>query len=321
MKLTEAYQILNLPNTATPEEAKKQYRKLAKEFHPDVNKSPDAEDKFKKINQAYEVIEKGESPEPSDVDWNSHFNRNRHTYDPFRNPFTNNQRQYYSSNISLQTTISFKESVQGCKKEIQYSRQVKCPYCQGSGNKPVNNGCKTCGGRGQTTIKKQGAIFISTCNDCHGKVSSTPCTDCSSKGVVEANASVHVSIPSFVQDGNILRLSNMGNFSGSLLGLQDQYTDVMLHIKVEPLEGMYLQGHDIVSEVNISLLESFRGCTRMIQTIDGDRLLDIPKLIKNKEEVILSVGDHNDINHRIVINVGYPTNIDKLIDVLLEEGQ
>lgn len=324
MKLTEAYTILNLDPGATPEEAKKQYRKLAKEFHPDVNKDAGAEAKFKKINEAYQIVESGADTEPQQsVDWNNPFGHgNRHTYDPFSSIFNrgNARKQYSSANIEIQISLSFRESVQGCKKEISYSRQTKCPHCHGSGNKPINNGCKKCGGKGQVTTQSSGSIFIQTCPSCHGQSQTSPCTPCSSTGVLEAQASVHVSVPAAVVDGNVLRLEHMGNFAGTLMGLQDQFTDVYLHLKVKPDADMRLVGKDVVSDLNISLLDALRGCSRNIKTIDGDKMVEVPAGTRNKDEVSLLVGDHN-IKHRVVVSVGYPTNIDKLIHVLLEEGK
>jgi molecular chaperone DnaJ len=326
MKLTEAYTILNLDPSATPEEAKKQYRKLAKQFHPDINKDADAEAKFKKINEAYEIVESGVDPEQPAMDWNNPFGHghgNRHVYDPFSAIFNRGnsaKRQYNSTNIEIQTSISFRESVQGCKKEISYSRQTKCPHCHGSGNKPVNNGCKKCGGKGQVTTQSAGSIFITTCPSCHGHSQTNPCTPCSSTGVTEAEASVHVSVPAAVVDGKVLRLRGMGNFAGTLMGLQDQFTDVYLHIKVKPDADMRLVGEDVVSDLNVSLLDALRGCSSNIKTIDGDKMVDVPAGTKNKDEVILSVGDHN-IKHRVIIGVSYPTDVNKLIDVLLEEGK
>jgi len=316
MKLSEAYSILEIPQTATPEEAKKKYRELAKKLHPDVNKAPDAEAKFKKINEAYQIIESGEE---TDLPTGNPFNR---SYDPFRNPFdpfSSSRKQYYAGNISVQLTISFKDSVQGVKKEIKYSRQIKCPHCHGSGNKPINNGCKKCSGRGQTTVRQGGAVYIQTCSECMGRSKTVPCTECNNAGVLSSEASVHVSIPPAVVDGNILRLQSMGNFAGTLMGLQDQYTDVHVHIHVTPEEGLKLVGKDIVSDLNISLLDALRGCTRKIKSIDGNMSITIADGTKNKDEVVLSVGDNNSVKHRVIINVEYPINLDKLIDVLLEE--
>jgi molecular chaperone DnaJ len=331
MKLKDAYTILEIPMTSTPEEAKKRFKELAKKYHPDVNKDEGAEAKFKRINEAYQVIESGvddNSGAPAGSPfggWHSstsyggggfHVN-----FDPFRDPYRGSQRQYYGGNIDIQTTVSFKESVLGVKKELKYSRQIKCPHCKGSGDKHINNGCKTCKGQGQVTSRRQNAVFIQTCPDCGGRAKTEPCTECSQNGVLDSEASVTVSIPNAVHDKSILRLAGMGNFNGSLMGLQDTYTDVYVHISVEKDNDLRLEGKDVVSEVNISLLDALRGCDRKIRTIDGLKKISITPQAKNKDEVVLSVGDHNSVKHRVIINVGYPTNIDKLIDALLEEGK
>lgn len=326
MNLKEAYEILELPPTATSDEAKKKFKKLAAKFHPDVNKSPDAEAKFKKINEAYQRVESGTDANPqSGMNWSNPWGNpfgNANIHDPFASFFRSAAKQQHSTtNVEIRHTISFKESVQGCKKEISYSRQIKCPHCQGSGDKPSNNGCKKCGGKGQITNRSQGAIYIQTCPDCHGKRQPNPCTDCNSTGTATTDTSLHVSIPAGIIDGNALRIQGMGNFSGSLMGLQDQYTDMLLHLKVIPDPDMRLSGKDVVSELNISLLDALQGCDKNVRTIDGDKIISLSKITKNKDEVVLSVGDHSKIKHRIIINVEYPTNLNKLIDVLLEEGK
>jgi molecular chaperone DnaJ len=317
MKLSEAYKIINLSSDATPEEVKKQYKKLAKEFHPDVNKAPDAEATFKKISEAYQTIQAGKD-EPPVADWGG-FN-NQHIYDIFnRNGSGRATKQHLSSNIDLYTTISFRDAVQGCKIEITYSRQIKCPHCQGSGNKPTNNGCKTCGGQGQVVSRNGSHVFIRTCSECLGRSQSNPCTNCSSTGLIETEASVHVSVPAAMVDGNVLRLQGMGNFAGTFMGLQDQYTDVHLRIKVTPEPGLRLEGKDVVSDLHLTLLDALRGCDTTISTIDGSKVIEVNAGIKNKEEIVLSVGGHN-IKHRVIVHVEYPANIDNLIDVLSKEA-
>jgi molecular chaperone DnaJ len=315
MKLSEAYKIINLSSDATPEEVKKQYKKLAKEFHPDVNKAPDAEATFKKISEAYQTIQAGKD-EPSVADWGGF--TNQHIHDIFnRNGPGRATKQHLSSNIDLYTTISFKDAAQGCKIEITYSRQIKCPHCQGSGNKPTNNGCKTCGGAGQVVSRNGSHVFIRTCSECLGRSQSNPCTNCSSTGLIETEASVHVSVPAAMVDGNVLRLQGMGNFAGTFMGLQDQYTDVHLRVKVTPQSGLRLEGKDVVSNLTLPLLDALRGCTRTVPTIDGDKEIVIDGGIKNKEEMVLSVGDHN-IRHRVIFTVNYPDDKARLIDILQE---
>jgi molecular chaperone DnaJ len=315
MKLSEAYTVLNLSPKATPEEAKKQYKKLAREFHPDVNKDAGAEAKFKKINEAYQVIESGEEDiVPPTNAW-----RGSNIWSSFvRDPFSGGRRQYYGGNIDVNITLSFKESAQGAKKELKYSRQVKCPHCHGSGDNPINNGCKTCKGLGQVASHRQNSILMSTCPDCRGRSKTQPCDDCGQNGVLDSEASVTVSIPSAVTNNSVLRLGGMGNFNGSLMGLQDTYTDVYVHINVDADPDMRLEGTDVVSDVRVSLLDALQGCDRKVKTIDGVKKISIVPGAKNKDEVVLSVGDHSNVKHRVVVNVEYPEDIVKLIDVLKE---
>lgn len=321
MNLKEAYETLRLTSSATPEEVKKQYKKLAKEFHPDRNKSAGAEAKFKEINQANDVIQAGEQIDQSSIHWNPFGNN---MPDILNNIFNRNGQSgkvHYANHIELLTNISFKNSVQGCKQQVKYTRKTKCPHCQGNGNKPINNGCQVCKGRGQVTNTAGGSIFIQTCTSCRGKSQTTPCNECHQSGVLNAEMSLDVSIPSYITNGNVLRLQNMGNFGGTVMGLHDQYTDVLLRIDVSPEPGLRLEGKDVVSHLDISLLEALQGCNKEINTIDGSRKINIDSGIKNKEEVILSVGDHNDIKHRVVVNVSYPSDVSKIIDLLIREGK
>lgn len=170
-------------------------------------------------------------------------------------------------------------------------------------------------------MRQTGAVFIQTCPDCMGRSKTAPCTDCDSKGVMDTNASMTVSIPPAVSEGNILRLNNMGNYAGSLLGLQDRYTDVYVHIHVEKDKDMWLEGKDVVSNVTIPLLDALSGCICRIRTIDGEKNITIDARTKNKDEVHLSVGNHSSIKHRVIVNVKYPEDITGLIDVLKEKGK
>lgn len=313
MNLQEAYSILELPETATPEEAKKKFKKLAAQWHPDVNKVEGSEAKFKQINEAYQIIESGEG-----TDVLPRYNSS--IFDPFNNPFITSKKQYHAGNIDVHIALSFKESVQGIQKEIKYNRQTKCPHCRGSGNKPINNGCKKCGGQGQTSVHQGGGIYIQICSECMGRHKTISCSDCTNKGVLDSEASVYVSIPPAVADGNILRLNGMGNFAGTLMGIQDKYTDVYAHIHVEKDIDMWLEGKDVVSRVTISLLDALSGCSNKIKTIDGDKQITIDPRTKNKDEVHLLVGDNYNIKHRIIIDIKYPDDISGIVNILQEKG-
>ena len=315
MNLKEAYSILELDSKASPEEAKKKYRELTKKYHPDVNKEADAEGKFKKINEAYQVVSTGKGTDREEIRYH-----NRQPQNPF-NPFDPFGRQGRQPNIvafhiELHTTISFKESVLGCRKDLKFIRQGKCPVCDGQGSSVLDNGCTKCKGKGTVTMQRGNMIFTSTCDQCHGRVKMEECKSCSAGGVVDTEVSVSVNIPGGVIDGNVLRLGGMGNFAGSMMGM-DQYTDAHLHINVTPETGLSLDGADVVSSVEISLLEALRGCSKSVKTVLGNKDIDIKPMSRNKEEVIISRMGVNRIgNQRVILDVKYPKDISKLIGVL-----
>jgi molecular chaperone DnaJ len=308
MKLKEAYAILEIPESSTPEEAKKQYKKLTKEFHPDINKSPDAEAKFKKINEAYECVKSGKGNE-----------RDREP-PPGWSPFVRQQHVVKLENVDTHLTIDFKESVLGCKKEIKYSRKSKCSECDGAGEVHIHNGCTKCGGRGQVTIMQRGMMIVSTCPQCHGQDNTEDCKSCKAAGSILTDVSVHISVPAGVLNGNTLRLQGMGNYAGTVMGIMDQYTDAFCHVTVTPEEGLRIEGRSVISILTLPLLEAIRGCQQSVKTIYGLRNIQVPPQSRNRDEVIIphcGVGGTGE--QKVVLDVQYPKNTDRLIGVLLDE--
>lgn len=307
MKLSEAYSILNLPEGVSEEEVKKQYRKLTKEFHPDVNKEPGAEDKFKKINEAYKVVSTGESTDREDIQQQSPFN-----------PF-GRQHQVQATNVELHTTISFKDSVLGCRKELKFVRNGKCNSCSGQGSVILNNGCDKCGGRGEITNQRGNMIFTQTCNKCGGRTKSEKCRSCHGSGTAQTDVSIQVQVPGGVVNGNILRLGGMGNYAGSFMTM-DQFTDAFLHINVTPEDGLSINGKDVVCTLEISLLEALRGCNKSVKTVIGQKEVSVKPKSRNKEEIIIpNLGVNRVGNQKVILDVKYPSNTDKLIGVLIDE--
>lgn len=306
MKRAEAYSTLEISDGASVDDAKKAFRQLSKKFHPD-NKDTGSEAKFKKINEAYQAISNSKFDDlPQQQNWGGGgFHR---------------QQVIQLENVETSTTISFKESVLGCKKEIKYTRQVKCQDCSGAGEIKLNNGCKTCGGRGQTVNRQGHMVMVTTCSECHGRTNVSNCNACSGQGTVQADVSVHVSIPAGVVDGNTLRLQGMGNFAGSFMGLADQFTDAFLHITVTPEDGLSLEGRTVISHLSIPLLDALRGCSRKVKTIHGEKEINILPKSRNRDEVIIPhCGVSNSGNQKVILDVEYPKNTEKLIGVLLDE--
>lgn len=306
MNLKEAYATLELAPGTSQEDAKKRYRELSKKWHPDINKDPGAEDKFKKINEAYQIVQSGKDPGQA-------FQRNEN-YSPFYRQTVIKEVE----DVRLYLNISFKESVLGCKKEVQYSRHVKCNKCDGKGDYQLNNGCKKCGGQGRTVTKQGASVLITTCGECHGRSDIQECDVCSGSGSLHTDVSVHVSVPAGITNGTILRLQGMGNYIGSFMGFVDQHADAFCHVSVSPEDGLTLDGKNVVSHLDISLLDALKGCQRMVKTIYGNKEINIKAGSRNAEEVIIPHCGVSGIgNQRVVLDVKYPQDTDKLIKALL----
>lgn len=298
MNLTEAHSILEIPAGSEPDAVKKKYRELTKKWHPDINKDPDAESKFKKINEAYQIIQSGKDSEPQQF-----------------NPFAN-ARAVQIQHISLTTTISFKDSVFGCKKELKFTRTSKCSACSGNGEIPVNNGCTECGGRGQSVVKNGNSIFIQTCQKCHGRSESKTCSQCNGAGSVQAEVKVNVNIPGGVQNDNVLRLQGMGNYYGNFM-MFEQSSDVHLHVTVTPEPGLSIHGNDVVSVLKMPLIEAIEGCTKEIKTVNGNSTIQIVPLSRHHDEInIPKLGVNKIGNHKVILDVQYPKDINKLVETL-----
>lgn len=307
MKRAEAYSTLEISDGASVDDAKKAFRQLSKKFHPD-NKDTGSEAKFKKINEAYQAISNNkfdDTPRPQNWGGGGGFHR---------------QQVIQLENVETSTTVSFKESILGCKKEIKYTRHVKCQDCGGAGEIKLNNGCSKCGGRGQIVNRQGHMVMVTTCDECHGRSNVSNCNTCHGNGTMQAEVSVHVSVPAGVVDGNTLRLQGMGNFAGSFMGLADQFTDAFLHITVTPEEGLSLEGRTVISHLSISLLDALRGCTRKVKTIYGEKEIKVLPNSRNRDEVIIPhCGVGNSGDQKVILDVEYPKNTEKLIGALIDE--
>jgi molecular chaperone DnaJ len=302
MNVKEAYSILEISSDSTPEEAKKQYRKLAKQYHPD-NKETGVEDKFKKINEAYQVVSSGKSTDREEM--------SAYHSGPF-----GRQHPVQAENIPVPITISFTESVTGCHKDIKYKRRNKCKECEGAGQISLNNGCDQCGGKGQV-VKRQGPmIFVQTCNKCRGITSKTLCKTCTGAGILDVESSANVTIQGGVINGNILRLNGMGHYVGSIMTME-QHTDVHLYITVIPEPGLSIQGVNVVFTLELTLLEALTGCRKIVKTINGFQDVEVKPQSRNKEEIIIPrLGVNRVGDQRVVLDVKYPQDINNILAAL-----
>jgi len=321
MKKQEAYQALGLESTATQEEVKKTFKKLAAKYHPDVNKDADAIDNFKKINSAYQAIDSNKFDDQFQGGGFQGGFQGSVNFADFFNGFANQHanggtRTVIVEDIYLDATLSFKESIIGTERNLTFKRKVRCNSCQGNGKINKSNGCATCSGSGRVFNRTNNGMIGTVCHVCRGARNTEDCTTCKTEGSVDSESTVSVKIPAGVFDSAVLHLQGMGNYAGGFLG----YSNAFLKINVTPAPGLSLAEQDVLSSVDISLLEAFQGAKRTINTIDGNKEIDIPKLIKNKEEIILpKLGVNRSGKQRVIVNVNYPSDIEKLIGVLTEE--
>lgn len=329
MNFKEAYNTLEIPEGSSKADAKKAFRKLAAKYHPDINKEVDAEANFKKINEAWQVIDSDKpsnhEDEPSSHQygqWNKYPGVVGLSIEDLIGSMGGhrNQPRRFVNDITLEQTISFKEAVLGCIKEIKYNRDSRCDNCSGSGQYKINNGCSNCNGKGTTVIQNGFSVIRQTCRNCHGKVSYEKCAPCFQKGSTTVEVSSSVNIPPGVIDGNILSLGNRGHYIGDDMMGHEQATRLLLNVHVIPQDGLSIQGDDVIYRMNVSLLEALQGCKKTVPTIDDDKEILIPELIKNNEEVIIpNLGVGRQGNQRIIVNINYPLDSLELINFLKKE--
>lgn len=324
MNRNEALNILGLDQTATIEDAKKAFKKMASKLHPDVNKATDAEDKFKQANEALQVLENPPERRFTPHGW-PHAHQQQVSLEDLNDLFNSQFAAHTRVNLNdsavvVPILITFEESVLGCKKDIAYKRNVHCELCEGKGFSmtPISPICSLCHGSGRSVKKASGFIINGLCEKCNGHTCiRNACTKCSHHGYVLAEATYNVQVPGGVHSGNKLRLPGAGNYYSSI-GQHFNYTDALLDVTVTPHPEFKLDGNDVVSNLKISLLEALTGCTKKCQTVHGEAEVVITPGAKNKEEV--SVPSHGVKQkagaHRFVLDVVYPENTAKLIKVL-----
>lgn len=339
MNRQEACKILGVDVSASEEEIKKKYRELTKKYHPDINKEPGAEDRFKQINVAHSYLTNYHPTHPTPfggTNANVKFDPNaqdmqdifkdffqNHEFfnfqnSPFGKPFVTNVQQ-----IILQQTVSFIESIRGTTRTITYERQESCNACAGRGgamvDKPV---CPLCGGKGRID---EGSIngkarHSRICTQCYGITKDkVVCNSCNGSGTFGVNRSCKVNIPEGVTSGMSLRLAGMGNFC--LLFNKPQYLDAIMQITVTPDPDMKLDGNDVVSKIGIGLLDMLQGGKLKVPTVFGEKEIDILPRSKHLDEIIIQGCGIRSKNgrHRVQLSVQYPQDLTKVVEALKQE--
>jgi molecular chaperone DnaJ len=280
------YEVLGVPRNASDEEIRREFRKLAKLYHPDRNREPGAEDKFKEINEAYQVL--SDPGKRSKYDRYGRVDVTEGFSDfGFGGPFERTAQHVPRQGDSLQShlTLSFNEAVFGCSKEVEIQRIEFCSLCHGVGSEPGTNPetCPDCRGTGQVK-KVQQSIFgrfthIAACSRCGGSgtVTSNPCSQCRGKGRTKVKCKVMVKIPAGVDDGQRLRVDGEG--SAGVYG--GPSGDLYVTFSVKPHNLFHRNGSDILYELPINFAQAALGDEIRVPSLDGRIDLKIPSGTQN----------------------------------------
>ena len=297
------YAVLGLDRNASPEEIKKAFRRLAMQYHPDRNREPEAEARFKEINQAYEVL--------SDPEKRAAYDRFGHAgvngglggagfegfnfggfgdiFDAFFGGATTRRQRGPQRGADLRTsiTLDFEEAIFGAEREIEVTRNEICETCTGAGAEPGSKPerCPSCNGSGEVRRVQQ-SIFgqfvnVSTCERCRGegRIIAQPCTSCRGSGRVRRTRTLAVKIPAGVDHGQPIRLTGEGD-SGAAGGPAGSLYVV---VNVRPHPYFKRDEDDILYELPLTFPQAALGAEVMVPTVDGEVPLTIPPGTQNEK--------------------------------------
>lgn len=295
------YEVMGVAKGATDDELKKAYRKLAKQYHPDLNPgNAEAEAKFKEVNEAYEVLSDkdkrarydqfghagvdpnygagggyGGSPFGQDIDLGDIFNSVFGGFGGFgggrRTSNPNAPRR--GADVETSVTISFDEAAKGCKKEISYNAVCTCSECSGTGAQKGSSPktCSACGGRGQVNVSQRtpfGVVQTSrVCDHCRGtgKIIENPCKACGGNGRKKKQRKIEINIPAGINNDQVLNVSGQGS-SGTNGGPAG---DVHVYVSIRPHPIFERRGDDVWCELPLTFTQAALGAEVVVPTIDG----------------------------------------------------
>lgn len=352
MAKRDYYEVLGVQKSATKDEIKKGYRKLAIQYHPDKNPgNKEAEDKFKEATEAYEVLSDDEKRKIYDqygfagldgMGGGGGFNTgNFRDFDDifgdfgsvFENIFGGGGRRSsranepgQGANLRYDLEISFQEAVFGTKTEISFTHDEACSSCNGTGGAKGSSRktCPTCQGSGQ--VRRSAGFFsvAQPCPSCHGagSVIDNPCNDCSGTGVKSKKKKIIVTIPAGVDDGKRIAIPRQGNAgrNGGAPG------DLFVFIHVRPHESFERNGNDLYCAIPVTVSQAALGTDLFVTTLDGRKIkVKIPdgiqngKLLRLKDEgvPIINSSKKGDLYIKVIIQT--PSRLSQKEKKLYEE--
>ena len=350
------YDVLGVSKDSSKDAVKKAYRKLAMKYHPDRNKEPDAEDKFKGISEAYGVLSDDEKRQKYDRFGHAGIDSSYTQEDIFRNinfddifgggggGFGNSIFEMFfgggarsarragprrGSDLRTDIEITLEAAYKGIKTNVTFPRLERCKTCDGSGAKPGTSSstCSTCNGSGQMSISKRTPFgqftSVTTCNKCRGDgtIIDSPCSDCKGRGLVQKIKKISVKIPAGVDTGSRLRIAGEGEAGEKGGPSGDLY--VVIHVK--PHKTFIRQGTDIICEVPISFPQAALGDKIKVPTLNGKVKMNVPSgtqsgtVFRLKGKGMTDLGGYGNGDEHVRVIVETPKKLTKKQKELLEE--
>ena len=341
MAKRDYYEVLGVQRGASEEEIKKSYRKLAVKFHPDKNPGDKAaEEKFKELGEAYEILSDPQQRSAYDQYGHAAFDRRagggfargggfHDPFDIFREVFggSNIFDEFFGGgsrdpngpqrgdDLRYDLEISFEEAANGCEKEISVTKPERCETCSGTGAEPGSKVkvCTTCGGRGQVLASRGIFSIAQTCPHCHGagRVMEKPCRDCRGAGRREKASKIKLRIPAGVDTGS--RLRSVGNGEAGLRGGPSGDLYVVLHVRAH--EIFHREGDDLLCEVPVSFVQAALGAEIEVPTLTGKAEIKIPAgtqpgtMFRLRGKGVKNVQGHGHGDLHVRINIEVPTHL------------
>ncbi len=357
MEKKDYYDVLGLEHSATKDDIKKAYRKLALKYHPDKNKEKGAEERFKEISEAYAVLYDDEKRKMYDQHGHAGIDQQYTTEDIFRTAdfgdifqgmgfglddifeqffgrrtgFTRQSQPQRGSDIRYDIEINLENAYKGMETELEVPRTEICDTCRGSGARPGTSPkrCSTCGGTGQQQVSRRTAFGMFTqigvCSKCRGQgtIIENPCPSCRGRGSIQKTRKIELRIPRGIDDGAHLRLAGQGEHPAGVSQSGDLY--VVVHMKQHPV--FERRGADLYRKLTISFPEATLGANLSVGTLQGNERLKIPEgtesgtLFKLKGSGMPKIrgAGHGDLY--VLIQVKTPKRLNKRAKLLLEEFQ
>lgn len=339
--MTDYYETLGVSKNAEKDEIKSAFRKKARQYHPDVNKAHDAEEKFKELGKAYETLMDDEKRSlydrygedglknagfDSSGPFAGGFGDLNDIFNSFFGGFGFSQRQVdpnapqRGDDLRLDIEIEFEEAAFGVTKEIKIDHLESCEACKGTGSEPGSKPttCTTCGGSGkvkQTTQTILGHITqITTCPACDGKgiKITNPCKACKGYGRIEKEKTIEIKLPAGVDNGSKMRLSQEGDAGKNGGPAGDLY--VVIHVKTS--DYFKREGVNIFTKLEISPAQAVLGDKITIKTLDGEKEISVHSGIQSKESIKINgegvpylgkTGHRGD--HIVIVEIKTPTKL------------